>query len=186
MAESVGEKGYARTSVADVLKRSRVSRETFYQHFSDKEQCFLTLLDQSALMLERFFEQELSGDEPPLQRFDRALEIYLGTLADEAAIARVFFLESFAAGPEAQKKRFAVQERFVEAVAEGFREHPAFRRLPDPGFAVRMLVGAISSMVAAALVAGRPGELPALRAPLMDLLRRLTGDAADPDRSSAS
>jgi AcrR family transcriptional regulator len=186
MAESVDEKGYVRTSVADVLKRSRVSRETFYQHFSDKQQCFLTVLDQSALLLERFFEEELSGDTPPLARFERALEIYFATLADEAAIARVFFLESYAAGPEAQAKRFTVQERFVEAVAGCFADDPAWGRLPDPGFAARMLVGAISSMVAAALAGGRAGELPALRAPVMDLLRRLGGGAADPARSAGS
>ena len=186
MAESVGEKGYVRTSVADVLKRGRVSRETFYQYFSDKEQCFLTVLDQSALLLERFFEEELSGDAPPLERFERALEIYLTTLAGEAPVARVFFLESYAAGHEAQRKRFDVQERFVEGVAGCFAGDPAWQRLPDPAFAARMLVGGVSSMVAAALVGERPGDLPALRGPIMDFLRGLLGGAAGPARSSAS
>lgn len=184
MAESVADKGYVRTSVADVLKRSRVSRETFYQHFSDKEQCFLTVLDQSALMLRRFFDEEPTGDLAPPARFERSMEIYLSTLADEASIARVFFLESYAAGHEAHRKRYAVQERFVESVAACFRDDPAWRRLPDPGFAARMLVGAISSMVAATLVNGDPAELPALRAPVMDLLRHLSADAAGPARSA--
>lgn len=185
MAESVGEKGYTRTSVADVLRRGKVSRETFYQHFSDKEQCFLSVLDQSALLLERFFEEELSGDDPPLARFDRALELYLNTLSGEASVARVFFLESYAAGEEARRKRFAVQERFVEAVTDNFRDDPAWRRLPDPEFAGRMLVGAVSSLVASALVHGRSAELAALRQPVMDLLRRLSGGAAGPVRSAA-
>ncbi len=186
MAESVADKGYVRTSVADVLKRSRVSRETFYQHFSDKEQCFLTVLDQSARMLERFFDEEPPADVRPSVRFEGAMEIYLSTLAAEASIARVFFLESYAAGHEAHLKRYAVQERFVEAVSACFRDDPAWQRLPDPGFAARMLVGAVSSMVAATLVRGDPAELPALRVPLMDLLHHLSGGAAGPVRSATS
>lgn len=186
MAEAVGEKGYPRTSVADVLKRSRVSRETFYQHFTDKEQCFLNVLDQSALLLERFFDQELSGGDRPLARFERALEIYLNTLAGEPSFARVFFLESYAAGEMAQRKRFAVQERFVQGVTDNFRDAPAWQRLPDPEFAGRMLVGAISSLVAGALVRGEVAELATLREPVMDLLRSLFGGEADPARSAGS
>lgn len=184
MAESVAEKGYVGTSVAEVLRRSRVSRETFYQHFSDKQHCFLTVLDQSALLMERFFAEGLAGDEPPWPRFERALEIYLTTLADEPAIARVFFLESYAAGPEAQRKRFAVQERFVAAVTDNFAGDPSWCRLPDPGFAARMLVGAVSSLVAAALVRGRAEEIRALREPLTRLLRGLAGGEAGPARSA--
>ncbi|MBD0322124.1 MAG: helix-turn-helix transcriptional regulator, partial [Aldersonia sp.] len=40
MAEAMAEKGYVATSVADVLRRAGVSRETFYQQFSSKEDCF--------------------------------------------------------------------------------------------------------------------------------------------------
>jgi AcrR family transcriptional regulator len=184
MAESVADKGYVHTSVAEVLKRGRVSRETFYQHFTGKQDCFLTVLDQSALLMERFFEEGLSGDEPPWPRFERALEIYLATLAAEPAIARVFFLESYAAGPEAQRRRFAVQERFVSVVTDNFAGDPAWRRLPDPVFAARMMVGAVSSMVASALVHGRADELPALHEPLMRLLRAVFGDEAGPARSA--
>lgn len=181
MAESVAEKGYVRTSVADVLKRSRVSRETFYQHFSDKEQCFLTVLDQSARLLERFFDEGFRAEVTPMARFEQALEVYLDTLASDTAIARVFFLESYAAGHAAQAGRFAVQERFVAAVAGNFADDPAWQRLPDPAFAARMLVGAVSSMVAAALVGGQ--DLAGLREPVLALLRHCAG-GADQARSA--
>lgn len=185
MAESVADNGYVHTSVADVLRRSRVSRETFYQHFTDKQDCFLTVLDRSALLLERFLE-EIVRDEPAWPRFEAAMEVYLATLSAEPAIARVFFLESYAAGPEAQRKRFAVQERFVAAVSGNFAADPAWQRLPDPGFAARMLVAAISSLVASALAGGRGAELPALHGPVMRLLRDLAGGAAGPARSAGS
>jgi AcrR family transcriptional regulator len=41
MVEAVADKGYAKTTVADVLTRARASRETFYEHFANKQECFL-------------------------------------------------------------------------------------------------------------------------------------------------
>lgn len=177
MAEAVAEKGYARTSVADVLKRGGVSRETFYQHFSDKEACFLAALDQGTKIMEELFDRELVADasEPPLLRFERALDIYLTTLAAEPALARVFFLEAYAAGPAAQRKRYAVQDRFVAAVYDNFRDDPAWQDLPDLEFACRAIVAAVGQLVAAALVAGRPEELTALRDPVIALIRHFIG-----------
>ncbi len=51
MSEAVSEHGYANTPVAEVLRRARVSRETFYEQFSNKEECFLAAYDASATIL---------------------------------------------------------------------------------------------------------------------------------------
>ena len=45
MAEAVAEHGYGATTIAHVVSRAGVSRKTFYEHFTDKEQCFLALYD---------------------------------------------------------------------------------------------------------------------------------------------
>src|SRR5262245_41468079 len=42
ITEAVGKRGYADASVADVIELAGVSRRTFYEHFRDKEDCFLT------------------------------------------------------------------------------------------------------------------------------------------------
>lgn len=41
MIESVARKGYAKTSVADVIALAGVSRRAFYEHFANKEACFI-------------------------------------------------------------------------------------------------------------------------------------------------
>src|SRR5688500_10815012 len=51
MAEAVSERGYAKTPVAEVLRRAGVSRETFYQHFANKDACFLDAFDYAAGIL---------------------------------------------------------------------------------------------------------------------------------------
>jgi TetR/AcrR family transcriptional regulator len=176
MAESVAEKGYLRTTIADVLKRVRVSRETFYQHFADKEACFLAVLDTSAHLLAGLLPTDDGArDEPMLDRFERVITAYFGALADQASFARVFFVESFAAGPRAQRKRVEVQERFIDLMIATFEGAPEWQAIPDPRFTCRVLVGGISSLVSAAVITGETDHLCALAPQVIDLVRRLIG-----------
>src|SRR4051812_42933268 len=45
MVTAVAERGYAATTITDVVRHARVSRRTFYEHFADKEACFLAAYD---------------------------------------------------------------------------------------------------------------------------------------------
>ena len=45
MAEVVASKGYGAVAVRDVIARAGVSRKTFYEHFDNKEECFLAAYD---------------------------------------------------------------------------------------------------------------------------------------------
>jgi AcrR family transcriptional regulator len=46
MLELVGEQGYAATTVAEVIARAGASRKTFYEHFEDRQACFLAVADE--------------------------------------------------------------------------------------------------------------------------------------------
>lgn len=48
MGKSVAEHGFAAASLSDVIARAGVSRKTFYEHFTDKEDCFLQAYDAVA------------------------------------------------------------------------------------------------------------------------------------------
>ena len=45
LVEAMGSEGYVGTSVADIIGRAGVSRETFYRLFDDKQDCFLATFD---------------------------------------------------------------------------------------------------------------------------------------------
>ena len=45
VTEVVAERGYEGASVAHVIAAAGVSRKTFYEHFADKEACFLAAYD---------------------------------------------------------------------------------------------------------------------------------------------
>jgi AcrR family transcriptional regulator len=44
---SIAEDGYPKTTIADVVRRARTSRRTFYEHFTSKDACFVALLTEA-------------------------------------------------------------------------------------------------------------------------------------------
>src|SRR3954466_2752310 len=107
MAEVVGGKGYGPVAVADVIARAGVSRKTFYEHFDNKEECFLAAYDAGVeLMLDAI--DEASGAAPtagPVAIASAATERDPDPLAANPAFARTFLIEVLAAGPRALERR---------------------------------------------------------------------------------
>ncbi|HJR25532.1 MAG TPA: helix-turn-helix domain-containing protein [Acidimicrobiales bacterium] len=178
--EAVAEKGYVATSVADVLRRAGVSRTTFYRMFTDKQDCFLAALqvnaDTVAALMEAELEAARAESPDPLVRLDRVLGTYLDLLHAAPALARVFLVDVYAAGPEAIEQRRRTLDRFVDIVAETYRgSRGPLGTAPEQRMAAEVLVGAVSSMVTNAVGAGDVEALPAMRRPLMQLAERILG-----------
>lgn len=167
-ARVMAEKGYAATTVADVLRAAGVSRETFYEQFRSKEDCFARALEAAAGILLEGVAQARGAGGPPMEQFDRTLRAYLDTLAAESEFARLFLVEVYAAGPDALERRAAVQRAFADNVTDLFDARTAERR-----FACEAFVAATSSMVTSRLAANDPDGLRALHRPLLRLARTL-------------
>lgn len=165
LTEVLTERGYVNTPVAAVLERAGVSRETFYQQFASKEDCFGAALEQAVGGLADAMTDAVSaGRGTPLQRFDRMLALYLDALAADPARARLFLIETYAAGPEAMRRRLALQVQFVDGIAALFGRTAARDRA-----VCEALVGAVISMVTARFVAGDVAGLTAVRKPIVAL-----------------
>jgi len=170
MAEAMAENGYAQTSVADVLGRARVSRETFYQQFSSKQDCFIVAYEQAASVILANLDREAASAGTPLERFDRTLGPYLESLAGEPAFARLFMIEVYSAGDEVLEHRAKIQRRFADLVSEAFGARDTGER-----FACEALVASIAAMVTARLAANDIEGLRALRSGFSDLVREALG-----------
>ena len=170
MAEAMAENGYAQTSVADVLGRARVSRETFYQQFSSKQDCFIVAYEQAASVILANLDREAASAGTPLERFDRTLGPYLESLAGEPAFARLFMIEVYSAGDEVLERRAEIQRRFADLVSEAFGARDTSER-----FACEALVASIAAMVTARLAANDIEGLRALRSGFSDLVREALG-----------
>lgn len=172
VAETMAEKGYVATTVADILARAGVSRETFYQQFASKQDAFMAAFDAAGeIALESLAvgwdDALVASGATPIDRFDAALVAYLDALVARPAFARTFLVEVYAAGPEAIARRAAFQARVVDAMVErlGFGET---RR-----FACELVVAATAALVTPLLVASDLDAVGDLRAPVVDALRRL-------------
>jgi AcrR family transcriptional regulator len=178
MAEAMSEHGYLGTPVAEVLRRAGVSRETFYQQFSSKLDCFMAAFDAAAELLLGSIETktgvalaELDGNDgrdagTRLDQFDRVLAAYLDGLASHPGHARLFLVEVYAAGPEAVQRRAELQRRIVDSVAALLGTTDERAR-----FACEVLVAALASMVTVPLVANDPQRVRDLHGPVLDLVR---------------
>src|SRR3954449_3106977 len=75
MAETMARKGYAATSVSEVLRAAGVSRETFYEQFTSKEDCFMAAFEAAVASVLGTVRD--APGATPLERFERGLRGYL-------------------------------------------------------------------------------------------------------------
>jgi AcrR family transcriptional regulator len=169
MAAAIHAKGYVGTSVADVLAVAGVSRETFYQLFSSKLECFLDACDLVADDLLDQVTAAIDGGAGPLDRLERGFAAYFDAIAADLATARLLLVEVHAAGPEAMQRRSTLEQRLVEAFATVLDA-----RTDSERFACQVVVTAMSAMVSAPLVAGDIEALRRLERPVQDHVLRLT------------
>jgi AcrR family transcriptional regulator len=181
MAEAVAEKGYAATTVADVIARAGVSRKTFYEQFRDKEDCFLAAYDAGVELILETLRSSGSENHDLLEGARLRTRAYLETLASEPAFARTFMIEVAAAGPAALARREAVHDRFAallrEQVAAARRTFPELPEPPDEVYLAA--VGATDLLVSRLVACGRTSELPQLEDAVLHVqLSLLAGGAA--------
>ncbi|MFI9507671.1 TetR/AcrR family transcriptional regulator [Nocardia sp. NPDC052566] len=174
MAEAMAESGYVGTSVAAILKRAGVSRETFYEQFRSKEDCFEAAYERAVgQMLGRIADAEGAHGNSAREtaadpdRIDRILGAYLDGLVAEPAYARLFLVEVYAVGSKAVARRALLQESFVAMIADVLGARTEQQR-----FACQTLAAAISAMVTARIAVDDLDGLRALRQPLLELVRR--------------
>ena len=165
LAAAIAEKGYAAITIADVVRVARVSKRTFYEHFADKEACFLALYAETTEELLELISNAVATAHGPWQeRIGAAARAYFERVAAEPELIRAGLLEIHAAGPRARMLRREVQRRYAEQLrafsltAEA--EEPDIRGL-TPALATAV-VGGLDELMLEAAEAGhaeRMGEL---------------------------
>src|SRR3569833_4279079 len=73
LASVIEEKGYNATTIADVVRIAKVSRRTFYEHFADRDDCFLELFAATGDWLVQLVGAAASGDVDWPERVEGAL-----------------------------------------------------------------------------------------------------------------
>ena len=171
MAHVVAEKGYAATTVADVVERAGVSRRTFYEQFDDKEACFLAAYDAGlAAVLGRVgVAVEVNATAGWRDRARVGVEAFLALLASQPAFAQALQVEVLTAGPAALDRRAGMLVMFSgiwRNLHERARaEEPALPALPDEVFTI--LSAGLEELVRDCIRTRGAAALPDLADPIL-------------------
>ncbi len=192
----VADQGYETTRVADILEVAGVSRSAFYRHFANKEECFLATLDAlvevTAQAVAGAYRREgTQWDERLRVLFDGVVEL----IVTQPAAARVWFVETFSAGPEAVERVERLTDELERLAIESLNETAERTDMPRP--LVRAIIGGLRQIIQTRLRHDEEAQLtelvPALlawalsyRTPAAPLRRprkppRLPPTTADPD-----
>lgn len=152
-------RGYAATTVGDILTEAGVGRESFYELFDDRLDCMLAahkiLLDE----IEAEIRAAYSAPGPWPERVVNALAATLAGFASDPAAARFSVVEMSTVGPAFRTLFQDDFERFVGLLDQTV---PSDAPAPPLGSAASLAIGATVATIYREVTAGRTAELPGL------------------------
>jgi AcrR family transcriptional regulator len=165
---AIDELGYADTTVSDVTNRARVSRRTFYELFSNREECLAAVLEDVVVLVRG--EIAAAGLEGLAwcERVRGGLWAVLSFLDREPVLARVCVVQSLRGGAEVLVRREEILAGLARVVDEGRIE--TARGGQCTPLTAEGVVGAAFAIVYARLLRGEPGPLTGLLGELMAMI----------------
>jgi len=166
MLNAAAELGYLETNVQDVIDRAGVSRPTFYEHFSNKEDCFLAAFDASAERLRKKVDSAVRKGDSWRERVRFGLEALLRFASREPDTARTMVVEARAASATAVRRRVELMDDFARCLESQARE-----LLPEGrgknGVTASGIVGGVESLLYSRLCKQEYNQLESLLPSLM-------------------
>jgi AcrR family transcriptional regulator len=158
LANSIAERGYRASTVADIVRNARTSKRTFYDQFAGKEECFLELLRAD---IEKLGERIGSSVDPEAewhQQIRQAVEAYVGYIESRPAITLSWIRELPSLGAAARP----VQRRGLQLLSSlliDLSANPGFQRAELPPLTAPLaviLLGGLRELTALAVEDGKP------------------------------
>jgi len=98
LAESITQRGYRATTVADVVRNAKTSKRTFYDEFATKEECFVELLRTNNDRMIAGITSAIDPAAPPEEQVQAAVGAYVAHIEARPAITLSWIREAPALG----------------------------------------------------------------------------------------
>jgi AcrR family transcriptional regulator len=184
LAEETVEKGYRAVTVADIVRRAGIARNTFYENFSSKEDCFLAASEFAVKeALRRVVDAASKVDTWPA-RVNSGLSAFLHYVASEPALARTCIVEALSAGPAAQERYEQSLQAFIPLLRIGREESPHGEDLPET--LEETIIGGMFWVIYQRIVLGETDQIEALLPDLVDFALTPYIGAESAQRATAS
>jgi AcrR family transcriptional regulator len=174
--EAVAARGYPAITVSELAALAGVSRRTFYEHFADRETCFLASYDTIVSGAARRAKKSWSDDGGEEIGVGRAFATLTEEIASEPKAARLAMVEILAAGPAGLDRAERTRAVFERALAQSLGRGPGGPAL-DPDVA-RGVAGGLWLVARRRLLEGCPQELPGHAEELLRWARSCASPAA--------
>ncbi len=153
LAGCVAEKGYSATTIADIVAMAHVSKRTFYEHFSGKEECLLAVYEHVCGGLMKVIRGAGTADQRWPERISGGTAAFLSALDSMPQFSRALLVEMQGAGERAFRMRQETLRAFagtlVELVQAARPANPEIGPLSLPQ--ALAIVGGISELLTQAL-----------------------------------
>ncbi|HTU77822.1 MAG TPA: TetR/AcrR family transcriptional regulator [Solirubrobacteraceae bacterium] len=159
MIEAVASRGYRGTSVKRVIALAGVSRRSFYEHFANKQECFIATFDLIARReLQHVRRAYLAADGTLEDRVRASLRRFARMTLEERKAAVLVVLEAQTAGVPGVLRLRQATGACEHMLAQSFAQTAGAVALPTP--IVRCIAGGLHGVASAFLRREPAGERP--------------------------
>lgn len=153
-------------TVGDIVKRAGIARNTFYENFKSKEDCFLAAQEFAmATALERVVEAAGKYESWP-RRVRAGLIAFLDYIGEQPELAQTCMVEALAAGPASVSYYEESQQAFISLFRLGRDVSPHGVELPET--LEEAIVGGVFWILYQRLVTSEPEKIPELLPELVE------------------
>jgi AcrR family transcriptional regulator len=182
MVEAVSRHGFTETTLRELVGLAGVSKSTFYEHFENKQDCFLSTLDYIDLEVAQRTDDAFDRPGDLRERMTAGVTALLTVIAEEQAAASLVTVESLTLGAAAVPHRERTAAHFQELIGRVFEESGS---RAVTAMTVRGIVAGIRNTAYHHLREGRGGELPAAAMPVVEWILCFDREPGEIARSAA-
>lgn len=141
-------KGYRETSILEVVEVARVSKTTFYNHFTGKEELLVRLFEQLAEEILGEVGQAVQKEERVSYKAYAGIRKYIDLCIRRVSVAQLLLVVSVGISKNVEKVRREAHERFSRLIRDTVKEWlPKEVSDGEIRTVARAMVGAINEVV---------------------------------------
>jgi AcrR family transcriptional regulator len=172
MGRAVANKGYAETTIADIVSEACVSRRTFYEHFQTKADCLIALYEAASMNALNVLRNAIDPSRDWHDQVEQAMTAYFACLSQNPVLMRTLFIEILGLGTVGLSARRRMNQEIADFMLKVVNANPMLQQgkelSPEMAMAV---VGGINELVLQAIEQDQVSNLQQLIEPAVKLVR---------------
>jgi len=176
MAHSVAAKGFADTTVADIVREAGVSKRTFYECFATKADCLIALYEAASHNALKMLGEAIDPAQEWQTQIEHALTAYLGCMMQNPVLMRTLFIDILGLGAQGLAARRRVNLEiagFMRNLINGGEGNARCEPPLSSGMAMA-IVGGINELILEYIEQDKVAALHQLVQPASELVRAVT------------